>query len=66
MGSLYIMRLSDGAILGNLRYAPSYSFGGFLAAADLDGDGVPEIVGMSNSIYMKDAFAVRYTKAGWR
>jgi len=70
MGSLYMMRLSDGAILSHLRYAPSYSFGGFLAAADLDGDGVPEIVGMSNSIYMKDAFAVRYTRAGlaliWR
>ena len=69
-GTLYLMRLSDGANLGTLRYSSSNSFGGFLAVADLKGDGVPVIVGMSNSFYMKDAFAAHYTRRGlaliWR
>jgi len=70
MGALSVIRISDGAIVARLRYAPGVSFGGFLAAVDLDGDGLPEIVGMSNSTYMKDAFAARYTARGlaliWR
>jgi outer membrane protein assembly factor BamB len=70
LGTLYALRLSDGAIQHSLQYGPFHSFGGFLAPVDLDGDDVPEIVGLSNSIYMKDAFAVRYTASGlaliWR
>ena len=65
MGALYRFRLSDGALLDSLQYAPFYSFRGFFAAVDLDGDGIPEIVGLSNTIYMKDAFVARHTNAGF-
>jgi outer membrane protein assembly factor BamB len=70
LGTLYALRLSDGAILHSLQYGPFHSFGGFLAPVDVDGDGAPEVVGLSNTIYMKDAFAVRYAASGlsliWR
>lgn len=65
MGTLYAIRLADGAILSTLQYGPFHSFGGFATAVDLDGDGRREIVGMSNTIYMKDVFAARYTSEGF-
>jgi len=60
MGTLYSFRASDGALLDSLQYAPFHSFRGFATPIDLDGDGVPEIVGMSNTIYMKDVFVAHY------
>jgi len=66
-GTLYRFRLSDGVRLSQTPYAADrYSFGGFLAATDLDGDGRPEIVGLSNSVYMKDAFAAEFDDGAFR
>lgn len=65
--TLYVFRLSDGGRISRTPYAANrYSFGGFLTAADLDGDGRPEVVGVSNSPYMKDAFAARYENGAFR
>jgi outer membrane protein assembly factor BamB len=60
LGVLYVIDAKTGAIRSQLKYSANPTFGGFLVAADLDGDGKPEIVSTSSSVYMKG-----YAVASW-
>lgn len=63
-GVLYAFNATDGSLKSQVRYADKPTFGGFLEAADLDGDGRPEIVSFSNCAYIKGYAVVAWANGG--
>ncbi|MFC3149145.1 PQQ-binding-like beta-propeller repeat protein [Piscinibacterium candidicorallinum] len=61
LGSLYALDAATGRLRSRVAYASAPTFGGFIAARDLDADGRTEIVSVSNSVYFKG-----YAVARWR
>jgi hypothetical protein len=64
-GTLYAINATNGSIKGRASYASAPTFGGFLSYDDVDGDGRPEIVSVSSSVYFKGYSVFSWANGGF-
>ncbi len=65
LGTLYAINAADGLIKGRVSYASAPTFGGFLSYEDIDGDGRPEVVSVSSSVYFKGYSVFSWANGGF-